>query len=90
MFTWDTNRPWDEREDMVFYHYNGINISSFKSMDEHYFRLTYPNGEEVKYPILKNHYIMEEYNKFSYQIFMDAKSKMRRIKLDSINKKLKR
>jgi len=76
-------------EDFQFYKDNGIDISTYKSETEHYFRIKFPNNEELKYPILIDHYIIEKYQLWQSKIYNDVKLKLRKIKLEQIKNKIK-
>jgi hypothetical protein len=74
-----------------FYVTNNIDVTTISDSDnnEHWFILKFPNGDILKYDILLIHYQLQGYIDFRKNIKKDAISKLRRIKLDSINKKLK-
>jgi hypothetical protein len=74
-----------------FYKNNGIDVSTISDANnnEHYFVLKFPNGERLVYDIELEHYKLKQYQNFRKNILIDAKLKLRKIKLNSINKKLK-
>ena len=74
-----------------FYKINDIDVSTVSDANnnEHYLILKFPNGERLVYDIELEHYKLKEYYNFRCNILKDAELKMRRIKLNSINKKLK-
>ena len=74
-----------------FYESNNIDVTTISDADnnEHWFILKFPNGDILKYNILLIHYEIQGYINFRKNIRKDAISKLRRIKLESINKKLK-
>lgn len=74
-----------------FYKNNGIVVSTVSDANnnEHYFILKFPNGEKFMYDILLDHYNIKGYVNFRKNILRDAKLKLRTIKLNSINKRLK-
>ena len=73
-----------------FYENNGIDVSTVSDANnnEHYFILKFPNGERMVYDIELEHYKLKKYQDFRKNILRDAMMKLRRIKLNSIKKKL--
>jgi hypothetical protein len=74
-----------------FYKQNGIEVSTISDANnnEHYFILKFPNGERLVYDIELEHYKLNVYWNFRKNILENAKLKLRKIKLESIKKKLK-
>ena len=69
-----------------FYKDNGIDVSTISDANnnEHYFVLKFPDGERLVYDIELEHYKLKGYIDFRKNILMNAKLKLRKIKLKKI------